>query len=306
VAVPPMVLLGRSGGSPTLSQKSGAGYFRQRRARLAPPKRRTNSPKELNSSLVAKVTTTLETLYPSRVRGRNCRRQPEGILQETIKMARSQGLRLGWRKFLRYLTWYQPDVLSWGPGEIEVAKALQCAVLRGRNFARCRLIHDTFRRNALLHMLESRKKFLPNSALPKQMSNHHPLGFWANRPQLTLVKLLAKNEFLKYEAKCLAVSKKKKGKEKKFPILSFRSFGTQCSYSGTWEILPRRSKYGGPTLVEFRQGQDPRLRTVTSRDLRGLPRRRHNKRQTREKRSRAESYTQYNAEDFDPPEKWFS
>jgi hypothetical protein len=248
---------------------------------------------------VTKVTTALNALYPSRVRGRNCRPQPEAVLQTVLKSARSQGMRLGWRKFLRYLCGYQNDVSSWGPDETEVAKALQCAALRGRNFARCRLKHDTFRRNAILHMLEKRINFLPKSALPKGLSWKRPLGYWANSPQLTLVKRLAGKTYQKYVEQCSKKKKRKKGKE---PILSFRSFGSLPSYYGRWEILPSRSKFGGPTLVEYRQGQDPRVRVVTTRDLRGIPRRRHKRREPH----RSKVLEVYSDADFGDPKDWFS
>lgn len=208
-----------------------------------------------SSALVSRVCSALDALYPCRTRG-NHRLHPLEVVNQVVRVARSQGLRLGWKKFFRYVCSYPADARVWSGSERSLVRGLQHATLRGRNFARYRLNCDTFSRNACLHMVKNCKE-IPYKQLPKQLRHYQCPE--AMPPQ---VKILYQH---------LHRRKTRPGVLPRPQILRWKTFSGPSESGRIWLKFPSRKP--AKSYLDYRYDTEKCLRRVTTRDLMGLKRR---------------------------------
>jgi len=242
----------RNGGKTTSNHRFGSGYFR-----LGPRNRASRRRKQLPELKEEKADTVcraLSALYPARYRG-NHRLQPLQICERVVKVCRDKNLRLGWKKFFRYLCQYPVDTRQWRASDWSLSTGLQCAVLRGRNFARSRLNSESARRNACIRMLSCCKE-IPYVQLPKQLRHYVPTGFYP--PPFY--------EALRRDFRAQLDSHKEMGlgpREKRTRKLVYSSFG-RLPLAGRYHILKDMPIFDGSTIVEYLYDTDCRTRRVTT------------------------------------------
>jgi len=238
---------------------SGAGYFRLGGRKAPRNRRRKRLPLDRNivQERLNGVCSALDALYPARYRG-NHRLHPLEVCNQVVRTARQVGLRLGWKKFFRYLCRYQADTMAWSRADWVLSKGLQKAVLRGRNFARSRLNCENFARNACRHMLAN-CGVIPYRQLPRQLRHYQCLGGFP-RPVKELIQQVHRHR-----------------RPGKFPVpqqvLRWSTFGTTTEIGRFRVIRTRGSATAKRSYLDYTYDTDKSIRRVTTRDLLGLKRR---------------------------------
>jgi len=202
------------------------------------------------------VCDALDALYPARYRG-NHRLHPLELCERVVRVARLNGLHLGWKKFFRYLVEYPADTRVWSSADWVLSKGLQKAVLRGRNFARSHLNCGSFARNACRHMLANCEE-IPYRQLPRQLRHYQCLEGYP-LPIKELVQQIHRHR-----------------RPGKLPcpqqVLRWSTFGTTTQV-GRFRVIRTRGSTAKRSYLDYTYDTDKSIRRVTTRDLLGLKRR---------------------------------
>jgi hypothetical protein len=81
--------------------------------------------------------------------------------------------------------------------------------------------------------------------------------------------MAARANLVRYEAWEQAQKVSAKKRRKQVPFLAYNTIGVIPRRYGEYKVLPPRTKWGKGTRVEYKFGQDPKIRILTIRELKG-------------------------------------